>query len=138
MTQLVRTGHPANNQHKREPETMSDDVTIYFNPQCSKCRLTLDLLESKGQQPEIVEYLDSPPDTAALESILNMLGLEPRELMRTFEKEYAEAGLDNQSLSRAELIDALIKYPRLLQRPIVVKNGKAAIGRPPEKVIDIL
>ena len=117
---------------------MSDDVTIYFNPQCSKCRLTLDLLESKGQQPEIVEYLESPPDTATLESILDMLGLEPRELMRTFEKEYAEAGLDNQSLSRAELIDALIKYPRLLQRPIVVKNGKAAIGRPPEKVIDIL
>ena len=117
---------------------MSDDVTIYFNPKCSKCRLTLDLLESKGQQAEIVEYLESPPDTATLESILDMLGLEPRELMRTFEKEYTEAELDNQSLSRAELIDALIKYPRLLQRPIVVKNGKAAIGRPPERVIDIL
>ena len=117
---------------------MSDDVTIYFNPQCSKCRLTLDLLENKGQQPEIIEYLESPPDTATLESILDMLGLEPRELIRTFEKEYTEAELDNQSLSRAELIDALIKYPRLLQRPIVVKNGKAAIGRPPEKVIDIL
>ena len=117
---------------------MSDDVTIYFNPQCSKCRLTLDLLERKGQQPEIVEYLESPPDSATLESILDMLGLEPRELMRTFEKEYTEAGLDNPDLSRAELIDALIKYPRLLQRPIVVKNGKAAIGRPPDKVIDIL
>ncbi len=117
---------------------MSDKVTIYFNPQCSKCRLTLDLLESKGQQAAIVEYLESPPDTATLESILDMLGLEPRELMRTFEKEYAEAGLDNPGLSRTELIDAFIKYPRLLQRPIVVKNGKAAIGRPPEKVLDIL
>ena len=117
---------------------MSDDVTIYFNPQCSKCRLTLDLLESKGQQPQIVEYLESPPDAATLKSILDMLGLEPRELMRTFEKEYTETGLDNPDLSRTELIDALIKYPRLLQRPIVVKNGKAAIGRPPEKVIDIL
>ncbi len=117
---------------------MSDEVTIYFNPQCTKCRLTLELLESKGQQTEIVEYLDSPPDAATLESILDMLGLEPRELMRTFEKEYAEAGLDNPDLGRAELIAALIKYPRLLQRPIVVKNGKAAIGRPPEKVIDIL
>ncbi len=99
---------------------MSDDVTIYFNPQCSKCRLTLDLLESKGQQPEIVEYLESPPDTVTLESILDMLGLEPRELMRTFEKEYIEARLDNTDLSRSELIDALIKYPRILQRPIVV------------------
>ncbi len=117
---------------------MSDEVTIYFNPHCSKCRLTLDLLESKGQQPEIVEYLESPPDTATLESILDMLGMEPRELMRTFEKEYAEAGLDDPGLGRAELIAAMIKYPRLIQRPIVVKNGKAAIGRPPEKVIDIL
>ena len=117
---------------------MSDDVTIYFNPQCSKCRLTLDLLETRGQQPEIVEYLESPPDAATLKSILDMLGLEPRDLMRSFEKEYTEAGLDNPGLTRAELIDAMISHPRLIQRPIVVKNGKAAIGRPPEKVIDIL
>ena len=117
---------------------MPDDVTIYFNPQCSKCRLTLDLLESKGQQPEIVEYLSTPPDAATLESILAMLGLEPRELMRSFEKEYTEAGLDNPALSRTELIDALIRYPRLLQRPIVIKDGKAAIGRPPEKILAIL
>ena len=117
---------------------MPDDVTIYFNPQCSKCRLTLDLLESKGEQPEIIEYLESPPDAATLESILDMLGLEPRDLMRRFEEEYAEAGLDNPGLSRTELIDAMIRYPRLIQRPIVVKNGKAAIGRPPEKIIDIL
>jgi len=117
---------------------MPEEVTIYFNPQCSKCRLTLDLLETRGQQPEIVEYLESPPDAATLESILDMLGLEPRDLMRTFEKEYTEAGLDNPDLSRTELIDAMISHPRLIQRPIVVKNGKAAIGRPPEKVIDIL
>jgi arsenate reductase len=117
---------------------MSEEVTIYFNPQCSKCRLTLDLLETRGLQPEVVEYLESPPDAATLESILDMLGLEPRDLMRTFEKEYTQAGLDNPDLSRAELIDAMISYPRLMQRPIVVKNGKAAIGRPPEKVIDIL
>jgi arsenate reductase len=117
---------------------MSEEVTIYFNPQCSKCRLTLDLLETRGQQPEIVEYLESPPDAATLESILDMLGLEPRDLMRSFEKEYTQAGLDNPGLSRAELIDAMISYPRLIQRPIVVKNGKAAIGRPPEKVVEIL
>jgi arsenate reductase len=117
---------------------MSEEITIYFNPQCSKCRLTLDLLETRGQQPEIIEYLESPPDAATLESILEMLGLEPRDLMRSFEKEYTQAGLDNPGLSRAELIDAMISYPRLIQRPIVVKNGKAAIGRPPEKVIDII
>ncbi|MGB5439355.1 MAG: arsenate reductase (glutaredoxin) [Gammaproteobacteria bacterium] len=117
---------------------MPDDITLYFNPQCSKCRLTLELLENAGQQPHIVEYLSSPPDAATLEAILAMLGLEPRELMRTFEKEYTQAGLDNPGLSRAELIDAMISYPRLLQRPIVVNNGKAAIGRPPEKVLDIL
>ena len=117
---------------------MQDDVTIYFNPQCSKCRLALDLLESKGQQPQVVEYLATPPDAATLESILAMLGLEPRELMRTFEKDYAEAGLDNPDLGRSELIEAMIRYPRLLQRPIVVKNGKAAIGRPPERILDIL
>ena len=117
---------------------MSEDVTIYFNPKCSKCRLTLDLLETRGQQPEIIEYLESPPDAATLESILDMLGLEPRDLMRTFEKEYTEAGLENPDLSRTELIDAMISYPRLIQRPIVVKNGKAAIGRPPEKILDIL
>jgi len=117
---------------------MTDEVTIYFNPHCSKCRLTLDLLETRGQQPEIVEYLESPPDAATLESILDMLELEPRDLMRTFEKEYTQAGLDNPGLGRAELIDAMIRYPRLIQRPIVVKNGRAAIGRPPEKVVEIL
>lgn len=121
-----------------ENHTMSDDVTIYFNPQCTKCRLTLELLESKGQQPKVVEYLETPPDAATLESILEMLGLEPRELMRTFEKEYAEAGLDNPGLSRAELIDAMVSHPRLIQRPIVVINGKAAIGRPPERILDII
>jgi len=117
---------------------MPDDVTLYFNPQCSKCRLTLDLLESRGEQPRIVEYLESPPDAATLEALLAMLKLEPRELMRSFEKEYTKAGLDNPALSRAELIDAMVRHPRLIQRPIVIKNGKAAIGRPPEKIIDIL
>ncbi len=92
---------------------MPDDVTLYFNPQCSKCRLTLDLLESRGEQPRIVEYLESPPDAATLEALLAMLKLEPRELMRSFEKEYTEAGLDNPALSRAELIDAMVRHPRL-------------------------
>ena len=117
---------------------MTADVTIYFNPQCSKCRLSLELLEKQGQQAEVIEYLSTPPDAATLESILDMLGLEPRELMRKHEKEYTEAGLDNPGLSRTELIEAMIKYPRIMERPVVVKNGKATIGRPPERILDIL
>jgi len=117
---------------------MTDDVTIYFNPQCSKCRLSLELLEQQGQQAKVIEYLDTPPDAATLESILDMLGIEPRDLMRKHEKEYAEAGLDNPGLSRAALINAMIEYPRLIERPVVVKNGKATIGRPPERILDIL
>ena len=117
---------------------MTDDVTIYFNPRCSKCRLTLDLLEQEGRQPQIVEYLTTPPTAGTLAAILDMLGLEPRELMRRHEKEYSEAELDNPELSRDELIAAMVRYPRLIERPIVIGNGKAAIGRPPEKVLDIL
>jgi arsenate reductase len=117
---------------------MTDDVTIYFNPKCSKCRLTLELLEQEGQQAEVIEYLNTPPDTATLETILDMLGMEPRELMRKREQEYTQAGLDNPEQSRTDLINAMIKYPRLIERPIVIKNGKAILGRPPEKILDIL
>ena len=117
---------------------MTDDVTIYFNPKCSKCRLSLELLEQQGQQVDIIEYLNTPPDAATLTAILDMLGMEPRELMRKREQEYTEAGLDNPALSRADLINAMIKYPRLIERPIVIKNGKAILGRPPEKILDIL
>ena len=117
---------------------MSETVTIYHNPRCSKSRATLELLKTEAVEPEVVEYLASPPDRETLESILDMLGLEPRDLMRRHETEYTEAGLDNPDLSRTELIAAMIEYPRLIERPIVVKDGKAAIGRPPEKVLDIL
>ncbi|MEN8109183.1 MAG: arsenate reductase (glutaredoxin) [Pseudomonadota bacterium] len=117
---------------------MTDDVTIYFNPKCSKCRLSLELLEKEGQQAEIIEYLNTPLDAATLTSILDMLGMEPRELMRKHEKEYSETGLDDPELSRTDLIRAMIAYPRLIERPIVIKDGKAIIGRPPEKILDIL
>ena len=117
---------------------MTGDITLYHNPRCSKCRATLALLEEQGQQPEIIEYLVTPPTAAELESILSMLGLEPRELMRTHEPEYKESGLDNPDLSRKQLISAMADYPKLIQRPIVIKDGKAAIGRPPEKVLEIL
>ena len=117
---------------------MTDDVTIYFNPKCSKCRLTIELLEKEGQHAEVIEYLNTPPDAGTLESILDMLGMEPRDLMRKHEKEYAEAGLDNPNLTRDQLINAMIEHPRLIERPIVIKNGRAIIGRPPESVLDIL
>ncbi len=113
-------------------------IEIYHNPRCSKSRQTLQLLEEKGVEPEVVEYLKTPPDRETLERILKMLGLEPRDLMRKKETEYEENGLDNPNLTRDQLIDAMIKYPKLIERPIVVSNGKAAIGRPPEKVLDIL
>lgn len=117
---------------------MTTDVTIYFNPACSKSRLSLELLEQQGQHTEVIEYLKTPPDAGTLASILNMLGMEPRELMRKHEKEYAGTGLDDPALSREQLIDAMIEHPRLIERPIVIKDGKATLGRPPEKILDIL
>ncbi len=117
---------------------MTDRITIYHNPRCSKSRATLALLEQQGKQAEVVEYLKIPPSAAELEEILGMLGLEPRELLRTKEAEYKEAGLDNPDLTRAQLIDAMVRYPKLIERPIVIKDGKAALGRPPESVLEIL
>jgi arsenate reductase len=117
---------------------MTSDVTVYYNPDCSKCRLSIQLLEEQGEHATIIEYLNTPPDAGTLTAILDMLGMEPRELMRKHEKEYTEAGLDNPEFSREQLINAMIECPRLIERPIVIKNGKAAIGRPPERILDIL
>ncbi len=114
------------------------DITLYHNPRCSKSRQTLELLRERGVEATVVEYLKTPPDRAELEAILDLLGVEPRDLIRSGEAEYREAGLDDPSLSRDALIDAMLKYPRLIQRPIVVANGRAAIGRPPERVLEIL
>ncbi|HIP53540.1 MAG TPA: arsenate reductase (glutaredoxin) [Chromatiales bacterium] len=111
---------------------------IFYNPRCSKCRQTLKLLEEKGEKPEIVEYLKTPPDRKTLEGVLDLLGLEPRDLMRKKEAEYKENDLDDPSLTRDQLIDAMIAHPKIIERPIVIKDGKAAIGRPPERVLDIL
>lgn len=113
-------------------------VTIYHNPRCSKSRQTLELLQSRGIKPEIVEYLKTPPSKSKLKDILKLLELDPRELMRRNEDEYKKAKLDNPKLTKDQLIDAMIKHPVLIERPIVLANGKAAIGRPPEKVLEIL
>jgi arsenate reductase len=117
---------------------MNDTVTLYHNPRCSKSRATLELLDRSGVQPEIVEYLRTPPTRDTLATLLGMLGLEPRALMRTHEPEYAEGGLDDPSLTCAQLIDAMIRHPKLIERPIVVRAGRAVIGRPPEKVLELL
>lgn len=113
-------------------------VTIYHNPRCSKSRETLALLKSRGVEPQVVEYLKTPPDAATLDRLLGLLGLEPRQLMRRKEPPYAALGLDDPAKSRAELIAAMVANPVLIERPIVVKDGKAALGRPPEKVLEIL
>jgi arsenate reductase len=113
-------------------------VTIYHNPRCGKSRSTLELLKSKGIEPEVVEYLKCSPSFADIEDLLQKLGMEPRELMRKGEAIYKEAGLSDPGLDRNALIQAMVDNPILIERPIVVANGKAAIGRPPEKVLDIL
>lgn len=113
-------------------------VKIYHNPRCGKSRDTLKLLEAKGIQPEVVEYLKTPPNHAELQDILSKLGIQPRELMRTKEPEYKAEGLNDPSLSDSALIEAMIRVPKLIERPIVLANGKAAIGRPPENVLAIL
>jgi len=113
-------------------------VQILHNPRCSKSRATLQVLEENGVEPEIILYQDTPPDMEQLTSILGQLNMQPRELMRKGQSEYKELGLDNEQLSNEELIAAMIKTPILIERPIVLANGKAAIGRPPESVLDIL
>ncbi len=117
--------------------------TLYHNPNCSKSRATLALLEQHNITPTIVEYLRQPPDADTLEHILDLLNCSPRELMRTNEAEYLEAGLDDTSRSRASLIAGMIENPKVIQRPIVVKHdpatGEAAvIGRPPENVLKLI
>ena len=113
-------------------------VTIYHNPRCSKSRQTLALLRERGMEPEIIEYLKTPPDAATLKKILSLLGLRPRELMRNKEAVYKDKGLDDATLSDDDLIAAMINDPVLMERPIVIADGRAALGRPPEKVLEIL
>jgi len=117
---------------------MSDSTTIYHNPRCSKSRAAMELLTEKGLKLDVVKYLDTPPNKEAITELLDMLGLEPREIMRKGEQEYKDNNLADNSLSHDDLIDAMVKFPKLLERPIVVKNGKAAIGRPIQNIIDIL
>ena len=113
-------------------------TTLFHNPRCSKSRATLELLQSKGIELMIIEYLKTPPDAETLKNILKLLGMTPRELMRKNEAAFKEAGLDDTNLSDDELVAAMIEHPILIERPILLANDKAAIGRPPENVLSIL
>ena len=113
-------------------------TTIYHNPRCSKSRQTLQLLRERDLDINIITYLETPPDAEILDRILTMLDMEPRQLMRRQQKEYKALGLDDESLSRRALINAMVATPILIERPIVLNNGKAALGRPIQQVVDIL
>ena len=113
------------------------EVTIYHNPRCSKSRQTLALLEERGIEATVVPYLEEPPSAATIAQLLDMLGLEPRGLMRTKEAAYRELGLAEVDDVDA-LIGAMVANPILIERPIVVSGGRAALGRPPEQVLEIL
>lgn len=114
------------------------NVKIYHNPRCGKSRQTLQLLQERGVELEVIEYLKTPPSAKELNDILQKLGMEPRELMRKNEADYKASGLDDQTLDRQTLINGMVDHPILIERPIVVANDKAAIGRPPEAVLAIL
>lgn len=111
-------------------------VTIYHNPRCNTSRKTLALLEKHGVSPEVIKYLKTPPSATELKQLLTKLGMKPRDLLR--KKEAKEAGLDNPDLTDAQLIAGMVKHPIAIERPIVVKGSRAALGRPPEAVLKIL
>ncbi len=116
----------------------AESYLFYHNPCCSKSRQGLTLLHEHGIEPTIIEYLKTPPSAAELEQILIKLGIEPRALLRTQEVAYLDTGLDNPQLGRDALIAAMIAHPILIERPILVAKEKAAVGRPPEKLLEIL
>jgi arsenate reductase (glutaredoxin) len=114
------------------------DVVIYHNPRCSKSRQTLALIQGLGVRPKVVEYLETPPSAAQLKTFLKALGMKPRDLMRKKEPEYKAQGLDDPDLSDDDLIAAMVRTPKLIERPIVTRGTKVALGRPPENVLEIL
>jgi len=113
------------------------DVTIWHNPRCSKSRAAAQLLEEKGVEAEVVKYLETPPSKEEIKAVLKMLGISARELMRTKEAIYKELGLKEVE-DKEKLIEAMAEHPKLIERPIVIKDGKAAIGRPIEKIVELL
>ena len=113
-------------------------VTIFHNPRCSKSRQTLSLIQEKNIDINIIEYLKTPPDISQLRQILKQLGYEPRQLMRKSEQIYKDLDLGNENKTTEDLVIAMAQNPILIERPIVLSGEKAAIGRPPESVLNIL
>ena len=113
-------------------------IVIYHNPDCSKSREALQILEDRNAIPDIVEYLDQPPTRQELKQLIEMLGVTAREVLRTTEQIYEDAKLGDVSLSEEEIIEAICEHPALLQRPIVVAGNRAIIGRPPARVLEII
>ena len=113
-------------------------MALYHNPRCSKSRDALNLLREQGIEPEIILYLETPPDAKTLKSLLSALGISPRELLRKGEDDYKTLGLADTTLSDSALINAMVAHPKLIERPIAIKDGKAVIGRPPENVLQLL
>lgn len=113
-------------------------VEIYHNPRCSKSRTTLALLEEHNVTPQVRLYLENPPTAAELSDVITQLGISPRELLRKGEAEYKDNNLSDTNLTDAQLVDLMVQFPRLIERPIVITNGQARIGRPPESVLEIL
>jgi arsenate reductase len=113
-------------------------VTLYHNPRCSKSRQALELLRGRNIEPAIIEYLKAPPSIDELDRILKLLDLEPRELMRRKEAVYNDLALDDESLDRHSLLQAMVEHPILIERPIAVAGDRAALGRPPENVLGVL
>ena len=111
---------------------------LWHNPRCSKSREALALLRARGIEPAIREYLAEPPSAPELARLCGLLGLPARDLLRTGEPEYAALVLDDPALSEARLLEAIAAHPRLLERPILVAGGRAVVGRPPERVLELL
>ncbi|TQI81637.1 arsenate reductase [Serratia fonticola] len=115
------------------------NVTIYHNPRCSKSRETLALLEQQGVEPKVILYLETPPSVDELKTLLKALGFSSaRELMRKKEELYKTLELADETLSEAQLLQAMVENPKLIERPIVMKGSKARIGRPPEQVLEVI
>ncbi len=117
---------------------MAEAFTIYHNPRCSKSRQTLALLEEAGVTPIIVNYLETPPSVDELGRLLDLLGLEPLDILRPKEAPFQELGFDREAPDRSQALAAIHNYPILLERPIVVRGNRAIIGRPPENVRELL
>lgn len=113
-------------------------ITMYHNPRCSKSRATLELLQARGLEPEIVKYLETPPDADTLAELARKLGLRPHDFLRTGESAWKELGLEAESVADDELFGLMSRQPILIERPIVVCGDRARIGRPPEAVLEIL